>query len=146
MQLQFKKLDAEGAALFLTTMGLGFEVMSALNSSPWTAENFGADEARAKSCWKYTLQAAGINAAMGLGASVLTETWWPLLGTSTVSLYMALTYRAAINRGRKNGNNGWIAQGGNATATPTKEQSGKNEQGSGAVSGGHTSMVWNQAA
>jgi hypothetical protein len=144
MDLKFKRLDAEGAALFLTTMGLGFEVMSALNSSPWTAENFGADEARAKSCWKYTLQAAGINAAMGLGASILTETWWPLLGTSTVSLYMALTYRAAINRGIKNANNGWITQGGNSggsvTAMPTKEQSGKNEQGSGLMS------KWGQAA
>lgn len=139
MNLEFKKLDAEGAALFLTTMGLGFEVMSALNSSPWTAENFGADEARAKSCWKYTIQAAGINAAMGLGASILTETWWPLLGTSTVSLYMALTYRAAINRGKKAGNMGWVAGAGTPTAMPTQEQSGKNEGGGG-------SMAWSMAA
>lgn len=138
LELKFAKLDAEGAALFLTTMGLGFEVMSALNSSPWTAENFGADEARAKSCWKYTMQAAGINAAMGLGASILTETWWPLLGTSTVSLYMAFTYRAAINRGKKAGNQGWIT-GGQPTATPTSEQSGKNE-------GGSVSLGWAAAA
>lgn len=135
MDLKFKRLDAEGAALFLTTMGLGFEVMSALNSSPWTAENFGADEARAKSCWKYTLQASAINAAMGLGASILTETWWPLLGTSTVSLYMALTYRAAIKRGMQAGNQGWVnsSTGGSVKAMPTSEESGKDEGGSGSV-------------
>ena len=108
----FGYLDAEGAALMLTTLGLGFEVMSAMNSSPWTAENFGADEAKAASCWKYTIQATFINAAMGAGASMLTKTWWPLIGTSVVSLYMAWTYRQAPNRGMANGNTDWHNNGG----------------------------------
>ena len=112
MEIGFDKLDAEGAALFLSTMGLGFEVMSALNSSPWTAQNFGADKAKAASCWSYTIQAAGINAAMGLGASILTETWWPLLGTSVVSAYMALTYRHALKKGLAMNSTGWAADAG----------------------------------
>lgn len=112
MRLGFGKLDAEGAALGLTTVGLGFEIMSALNSSPWTAENFGADEAKAKSSWSYTLQGCGINVALGVGASVLTETWWPLVGTSAVSAYMAWTYRRALNRGMASGSTDWHNNGG----------------------------------
>ena len=108
----FGYLNPEGAALMLTTLGLGFEVMSAMNSSPWTAENFGADEAKAASCWKYTLQATAINAAMGAGASILTKTWWPLIGTSVVSVYMGWTYRQALNRGMAAGNTDWHNEGG----------------------------------
>ncbi len=126
MQIAFAKLDAEGAALALTTVGLGFEIMSALNSSPWTAENFGADEAKAKSSWSYTMQGCGINVALGIGASVLTETWWPLIGTSAVSVYMAYTYRKALDRGMASGSTDWsngtnnvpIAPAGGSEAMP----------------------------
>ena len=107
MNIGFGKLDSEGAALAMSTVGLGFEIMSALNSSPWTAQNFGADKEKAKSCWSYTLQAAGINALMGLGASILTETWWPLLGTSAVSAYMAMTYHHALKKGMASNSTGW---------------------------------------
>lgn len=116
VRLGFGKLDAEGAALGLTTVGLGFEIMSALNSSPWTAENFGADEAKAKSSWSYTLQGCGINVALGVGASVLTETWWPLIGTSAVSVYMAWTYHKALSRGMASGSTGWDNMGGSNNA------------------------------
>lgn len=107
MKLGWGKMDAEGAALMMTTIGLGFEIMSAMNSSPWTAENFGADEGRRASCWSYTLQACAINAVMGLGASVLTERWWPIIGTTLVSIYMAHTYHRALQRGMLAGNTGW---------------------------------------
>lgn len=116
----FGYLNPEGAALMLTTLGLGFEVMSAMNSSPWTAENFGADEAKAASCWKYTLQATAINAAMGAGASILTKTWWPLIGTSVVSVYMAYTYRQALNRGMAAGNTDWHNNGGGGSSGASK--------------------------
>lgn len=116
MQVGFGKLDPEGAALALTTVGLGFEIMSALNSSPWTAENFGADEAKAKSSWSYTMQGCAINIALGTGASVLTETWWPLIGTSAVSVYMAWTYHKALSRGMASGSTDWNNGTGN---TPT---------------------------
>lgn len=111
-------LDAEGAALAMTTIGLGFEIMSALNSSPWTAENFGSDPKRAQSCWKYTLQGVCINAAMGAGASYLTESWWPLLGTSAVSIYLGYTYWAALQRGLASGNTGWAGQDVQAQVSP----------------------------
>jgi hypothetical protein len=116
VQIAFAKLDAEGAALALTTVGLGFEIMSALNSSPWTAENFGADEAKAKSSWSYTMQGCGINVALGVGASVLTETWWPLIGTSAVSVYMAWTYHKALARGMASGSTSWDNMGGSDSA------------------------------
>ena len=45
--------DATGALLLITAYGQIWEIISALNSSPWTAENFGADAGKAKSAREY---------------------------------------------------------------------------------------------
>lgn len=87
----------------------GFEVYSGLMSSPWTVENFGADEKRAGSAWKTALEAAVINAVMGVGASILVEAWWPLIGTGAVSVYFLWKYKKAIEIGKAAGNTGWVA-------------------------------------
>jgi len=90
----------------------GFEVYSGLMSSPWTVENFGADEKRAGSAWKTAIEAAAINAVMGTGASILVKAWWPLIGTGLVSVYFLYKYQRAITVGKQAGNTGWVAEKG----------------------------------
>lgn len=106
------KLDAQGVGLFLMALGSAFEVLSALNSSPWTAENFGADEARAKSSMTYTYMGLAIALGIGAGASLLAGSAWPFVGAIIIGALMVWIYRRAIRRGRERGHNGWVSEGG----------------------------------
>jgi hypothetical protein len=103
-------MDRSDAGLFLLALGSGFEVLSALNSSPWTAENFGADEERAKSSMFYTYLGLGIATAIGAGASLLTQSPAPLIGVLVISALMIYIYRRAIKKGRERGNKGWVRE------------------------------------
>jgi hypothetical protein len=96
-----------GVALFTIAAAESFNIFSALNSSPWTAENFGADERKAQSCKEYVAIAVAVNAAMGLAASKLAGDYWPLLGTTVVSVLMILLYWRALHRGLNAGAAGW---------------------------------------
>jgi hypothetical protein len=86
-----------------------FEIYSGLMSSPWTVENFGADEKRAGSAWSTALQAGIIAGIMGAGASILVNEWWPLVGTALTTLYFLYKYMTAIRIGKRAGNTGWVA-------------------------------------
>lgn len=93
----------------------GFEVYSSLMSSPWTVENFGADEKRAGSAIRYAIEAGIVNVAMGTGASILVQSWWPLGGTMLVSAYFLTKYVHAVRVGKRAGNTGWVAPKGDRT-------------------------------
>jgi hypothetical protein len=86
-----------------------FEIYSGLMSSPWTVENFGADEKRAGSAWRTALEAGVISGIMGFGASVLVQAWWPLIGTMLTASYFLYKYSTAIRIGKEAGNTGWVA-------------------------------------
>jgi hypothetical protein len=86
-----------------------FEIYSGLMSSPWTVENFGADEKRAGSAWRTACEAAIVAEIMGVGASLLVNQWWPLVGTTATSLYFMYKYTTAIRVGKAAGNTGWVA-------------------------------------
>ncbi len=103
----FGMLSAQAAGLFLMSLGSAFEVLSAMNSSPWTIENVGANPTRAKSAMKYTYLGLGMAGAIGAGASLLTGTIWPLIGIALVSLLMIFVYRHAIGEAELQGNTGW---------------------------------------
>jgi len=103
-------VDKNDVGLFLLALGSGFEVLSALNSSPWTAENFGADEERAKSSMFYTYLGLGIALAIGAGASLLSGSPAPVVGVFLISLLMIYIYRRAIRKGRERGNKAWVSQ------------------------------------
>lgn len=98
-----------GAAvgLFLVACAESFNIFSAMNSSPWTAENFGADEQKAQSCRRYVYISLVANEALGFGASLLAHNWWPLFGTTAVSGFMWYTYDRALKRGMAAGSTGW---------------------------------------
>jgi hypothetical protein len=100
-------MNAAGVGLFMVAAAESFNIFSAMNSSPWTAENFGADERKAKSCQEYVIISVAANEALGLGASLLAQNWWPLIGTTAVSLFMWWIYQRALRRGMATGSHGW---------------------------------------
>lgn len=99
----------QGAAvgLFMVAAAESFNIFSAMNSSPWTAENFGADERKAKSCQEYVIISLIANEMLGLGASLLAENIWPFVGTTAVSLFMLWIYKRALKRGMEAGSTDW---------------------------------------
>lgn len=105
-------LSTAGVGLFMVAAAESFNIFSAMNSSPWTAENFGADEKKAKSCKEYVLWSLAANTGLGLGASFLAgkngkPNFYPLLGTLLVSLFMVWIYWRALARGMNNQSYGW---------------------------------------
>lgn len=98
---------AADAGIFLMALAEAFNVYGALNSSPWTAENFGADPEKAKSCRRYVLQADVVNIALGIGTSLISESVWPLLGIGLITIYMHWMYERALKKGAVAGTAGW---------------------------------------
>ena len=96
-----------GVGLFLMATAESFNVISAMCSSPWTAENFGADEEKARSTREYVIMSGMFNVGLGLGTSLLANSWWPLVGTSLVSVSMWFVYERALARGMESGARGW---------------------------------------
>lgn len=100
-----------GAGIFLMALAEAFNVYGALNSSPWTAENFGADPEKAASCRRYVLQADAVNIALGVGTSLISKTAWPLLGILAITVYMHWMYEKALRKGAVAGTGGWAKAG-----------------------------------
>lgn len=100
-----------GAALTLMALAEGFNVYGALNSSPWTAENFGADPEKAKSCRHYVLQADAVNVLLGIGTSLIAKSPWPLVGLLMITVYMHIAYERALKKGAVAGTSGWAKSG-----------------------------------
>ena len=113
---------AASAGIFLMALAEAFNVYGALNSSPWTAENFGADPDKARSCRQYVLQADVVNVALGIGTSIISKTPWPLLGILLITVYMHYMYERALKKGAQAGSAGWAADG--YKPTDTREQAG----------------------
>lgn len=99
---------ATSAGIFLMALAEAFNVYGALNSSPWTAENFGADEAKARSCRLYVMQADVINVALGVGTSLIAESPAPFLGILLITVYMHVMYERALKKGKKAGSRDWL--------------------------------------
>lgn len=100
-------LTKESGALFLMTVAEGFNVYGAMNSSPWTAENFGADPEKAASCRHYVLMADVANIAIGFGTSLLINNWSPLWGMVAITVFMHFMYERALRKGATAGTDGW---------------------------------------
>ena len=105
-----QKLSASQVGLGLAAVGIGFEVFSSFTSSPWTMENFGADEARASSAKFYVALGAGFCEAIGIGYSLLAGSIWPFIGTTVIAGMFVVVYLRALERGKQAGNTGWQNQ------------------------------------
>jgi len=86
--------NAVAGLAFMVAFGEAFNIVSALNSSPWTAENFGGDPAKEASVRKWVHQSIGICAALGTVGSVMTRSWAPLIGTMAIGAVARLALRA----------------------------------------------------
>lgn len=98
---------ALGALLFLAAGTNALDVYSALNSSPWTAENFGADPTKAASCREYVTHSIVVTSFYGAVAGVLAKSWWPIVGTVLANVYMYWLYERALARGMAHNSQGW---------------------------------------
>lgn len=107
----------ESAALLWLTSGMTtFDAYSTLNSSPWTAESFGADEARAASLREYIRHAVIFSMFYAIVSSVIilqdrsednTLALYPVVGAALANVYLVWLYRRASARGKKAGNTSW---------------------------------------
>ena len=99
--------DGTSALLLITSYGQIWEVISALNSSPWTAENFGADKAKAASARGYLAHSTGSGAVMAGFASWVAGSWWPVVGASVGIAYAWWIYTRALRRAESSESMGW---------------------------------------
>lgn len=106
-----KTRKALGAVLFMQAATNAMDAFSALNSSPWTAENFGATETKAKSCKEYVWHSLAVTTFYGVAATLIAHSIWPLLGTLIADVYMYWLYARALQRGKVAGSNGWAKDG-----------------------------------
>jgi hypothetical protein len=99
--------DALSAILFLAGATNALDACSTLNSSPWTAESFGGDPEKAKSCREYLNHAMGITLAYGLAASAIAKNPYPFYGTVIIDAYLYWLYDRALKRAVASKSTGW---------------------------------------
>jgi hypothetical protein len=108
------------AILFLQASTNAMDVFSAVNSSPWTAENFGGDPTKSASVQEYVWHGVGLTVFYVVGASVLAKSAWPIIGGGITLGYMYWLYSRALNRGQARGSVSWTppaqAQAGQASS------------------------------
>ncbi len=99
------------ALLFLTSSMNTLDAYSTLNSSPWTAESFGADERRAKALKEYVAHAVVYSMAYATAAAFIAHgraaTWAILVGAVVTNAYLVMLYLRASARGREAGSANW---------------------------------------
>ena len=99
--------DSERAlagVLFLGASTNAMDVYSAVNSSPWTAENVTAgDPEKEKSLRRYCMHAIGNTIFIdGVAAFLANGLWWAVvLGALIQTIYMTWLYWDAVRRGRR---------------------------------------------
>lgn len=98
---------ALAAILFVQSSTNSLDVFSALNSSPWTAESFGADPEKRAACLEYVHHSLGVTAFYNVAAALLARSWWPILGWAIASAYMYWLYTRALGRAAESGSTSW---------------------------------------
>lgn len=98
---------ASSAILFMQASMTMMDTFSALNSSPWTAESFGSDPQKQKSCKEYVYHGLAVAIFYSVAASMLAKNWWPIIGASIGGTYMFWLYMRALKRADERGSTGW---------------------------------------
>lgn len=102
--------NALGAVLFMTSSMNTLDVYSTLNSSPWTAESFGADARRAKALKEYVTHAVVYSLGYAVAAALIVHGrlgWYIIAASLITNAYLVWLYMRASARGRKAGDGGW---------------------------------------
>lgn len=95
------------AVLFMTSSMMTLDAYSTFESSPWTAENFGADDEKAKSCKEYLAHAVGYSTVYGVASAWLAKSYWPVVGAGITNVYLIWLYLRALERGKASGSTDW---------------------------------------
>lgn len=99
--------NALAALLFMTSAMTTLDAYSTLLSSPWTAENFGADPDKTRSCKEYLKHAVIYSMAYAAAAAYIAHSWWPIIGAAIANAYLIWLYLRALDRGKVTGSQGW---------------------------------------
>ncbi len=99
--------NALAALLFMTSAMTTLDAYSTFLSSPWTAENFGADPDKTKSCREYLTHAVVYSMVYAAASAYIAKSWWPLVGAVISNLYLVWLYLRALDRGSVTGSTGW---------------------------------------
>jgi hypothetical protein len=99
------------AVLFLAAVNETMQAYGTLNSSPWTAESFGADDRRANSMKEYVAHAVVFSMVTAFVAAwVATDKkgkFAIILGTIATNAYLVILYLRASDRGKAAGSGTW---------------------------------------
>ena len=83
------------------------DVMSALNSSPWTSENFGASPEKAATSREYVTHSLVVSGGLAIMSAMIARSFWPLVGVAVADGYLWWIYDRALKRGAAGGNTQW---------------------------------------
>lgn len=97
------------ALLFMTSAMMTLDAYSTFESSPWTAENFGADPAKVKSCKEYLCHAVVYSMVYAVASAMLARSYWPVVGAAITNGYLIWLYLRALDRGKVTGSTGWAS-------------------------------------
>lgn len=101
--------QALAAVMFMTSAMMALDAYSTLLSSPWTAENFGADPNKTKSCKEYLMHAVAYSMAYAVASAWIAKSWWPVIGAGIANAYLIFLYLRALDRGKVTGSTGWAS-------------------------------------
>ena len=104
--------NAIAAVLFMQAGTQVYDAISAVNSSPLTAERYGADPEQASSAMFYTYQGMILAGAYCSIAALVAHSWWPILGMLPGDVYLYWLYRRAIRKAQARGPVTWNGLGG----------------------------------
>lgn len=99
--------NVAAALLILQAGTLTLDTASALNSSPWTSENFGADPEKAKSCREYVVHSVAVSMALCAIAGWVARSWVPVITSAVFGAYLWWLYERALKRGAAAGSGNW---------------------------------------
>jgi hypothetical protein len=102
---------ALSAILFIQASTNALDVYSALNSSPWTAQSFGADPEKRRACMEYVYHSIGVTAFYAIAAAAIAGNPWPIVGMVIADAYMYWLYTRALKRAMESGSESWGDRG-----------------------------------
>lgn len=98
---------AAAALLFMTAVMTTLDAYSTFQSSPWTVENFGGDQAKMRACREYLGHAVGFSMVYSVASSLIARSPWPVVGSVISNGYLIWLYRRAMQRGAASGSTNW---------------------------------------
>jgi len=99
--------NVAAALLFMTSAMMTLDAYSTFQSSPWTAENFGADTEKRRSAEEYLCHAVGFSMIYAIASAYIAKSYWPIVGAALANGYLVWLYERALNRAQSTGSRGW---------------------------------------